>query len=290
MQILIAAGLPAFGEAFPRQWGETIRDANPGGFYESILRMGIYHRTNPHPQTGAYFFPEQVEHHIVKVFIPGLVRTDRAYIGSVVATMRDWREYESSLTRLYAMEDETAAKKAAELGKRPRRPPRRIPPALEWWSENFQLLRDIATRRYRVHVQSYDGLLQDPPQVIAKVVKWLGEGDAQAAVEAVKPELRTQQRPHSTSLEPELAGLFDELYATVHRGEAVSSSFLGKLNEANVTLAPRIAEHQKSVMLERQRRQAAARAAAGSKAGSASSTASESAVESPDGSDELPSW
>ena len=52
MQILIAA---------PANWGNTIRDANPSGFYESLLRQGIYWRTNPHPRTGAYFFPEQVE-------------------------------------------------------------------------------------------------------------------------------------------------------------------------------------------------------------------------------------
>ncbi|MEM6992854.1 MAG: hypothetical protein AAF721_20230 [Myxococcota bacterium] len=258
MQILIAAGLTPFGEAFPRKWGETIREANPGGFFESILRMGIYYRTNPHPKTGDYFFPEQVESHLVKVFIPGLVRTDRAFIGSVVATMRDWREYEASLSRLHAMEDETAAARAKERGKRPRKPPRRIPPALEWWTENFQLLRDIATRRYRVHVQSYDGLLQDPDKVIAQVVGWLGQGDAEAAAAAVKPELRTQDRPESSSVEPELAAVFDELYDTIHRGEPVSAAFLGELNEANAKLAPRFAEHQKAILLERQRRRAAA--------------------------------
>ena len=157
MQILIAAGLPAFGEAFPRKWEKTIKDANPDGFYESILRRGIYWATNPHPRTGDYFFPEQVENHIVKVFIPGLVRTDRAYIGHVVATMRHWREYEASLNRLYAMEDESR-KAAGKDGP----PPPRIPPVLEWWMENFSLVRDIVTRRYRVHVQSYDGLLRDP--------------------------------------------------------------------------------------------------------------------------------
>ena len=82
MQILIAAGIPHFGEAFPRDWENTLKEANKEGFYESMLRAGIYYATNPHPKTGAYFFPEQVEGHCVKVFIPGLVRTDRAFIGS----------------------------------------------------------------------------------------------------------------------------------------------------------------------------------------------------------------
>ena len=89
MQILIAAGIPYFGEAFPRDWETTLKEANKEGFYESMLRAGIYYATNPHPRSGAYFFPEQVERHCVKVFIPGLVRTDRAYIGRVVASMRD---------------------------------------------------------------------------------------------------------------------------------------------------------------------------------------------------------
>lgn len=252
MQILIAAGLPPFGDAFPRKWGDRIREANPAGFYESLLRLGIYYKTNPHPKTGTYFFPEQVEQHVVKVFIPGLVRSDRAFIGQVVATMRPWREYEASLLRLYAMED-------AKLPQM-RRPPRRLPPALEWWAENFQLLRDIATRRYRVHVQSYDGLLRDPSKVIAEVIDWLGHGDANAAVEAVQPELRTQEKPESDSIEPELATVFDELYAAIDRGDAVSSAFVEMLNETNIILAPRIAEQERAIALERRRRMAAQRA------------------------------
>ena len=163
MQILGAAGLPLFGEAFPRDWGRTLRDANPEGFYESILRQGIYWRTNPHPQTGAYFFPEQVQRHAVKVFIPGLVRTDRAYIGRVIASVRPWREYCRSLRRLWAMEDAALAERHPD-----RRPPPRLSPALEWWSESYMLIRDVAIRRYPVHLQSYDGLLEDPEGVLRR--------------------------------------------------------------------------------------------------------------------------
>lgn len=273
MQILIAAGFTPFGEAFPRKWGETIRDANKGGFYESILRSGIYWRTNPHPKTGAYFFPQQVEKHVVKVFIPGLVRSDRAFIGSVVATMRPWREYEASLERLYAMEDENRAQ-----GKP--RPPR-MPPVLEWWHENYLLLRDIATRRYRVHVQSYDGLLQDPEAVIRKVVGWIGHGDADAAVNAVNPELRTQEQPVSTSIEPEFAQLFDELYHTVHTGQPIRRELLEALNTANAKLGPRVAEHTKAIQRERRRRKAERRAEGRRKALEADDI---------DDMDQVPSW
>ena len=127
MQILIGAGYPIIGEAFPMRWEHTIKAANPEGFYESHLRRGIFYRTNPHPKTGAYLFPEQVAHHAVKVFIPGLVRSDRAFIGKVIATVREWREYESSIARLYAIEDES---RRAE-GKGALIPEERMPGALE---------------------------------------------------------------------------------------------------------------------------------------------------------------
>ncbi len=252
MQILTSAGFPAFGEAFPRNWGETLKDANPDGFYESILRQGVYYRTNPHPRTGAYFFPEQVERHVVKVFIPGLVRTDRAYIGSVVATVRHWREYHDSLERLYAMEDQARAENKPE-GDAPVVRPVRIPPVLEWWSENFALIRDIVTRRFRVHVQSYDGLLSDPKIVIENTLEWLGDKDVNvaSAVAAVKPTNRTQQRnedaPVPEALSNKVIDAFDLLYRTVHERSGLTPKLIGTLNEAHVEIAPRIAQAQKAV-------------------------------------------
>lgn len=262
MQILIAAGFSPFGEAFPANWGNTIRDANPSGFYESLLRQGIYWRTNPHPRTGAYFFPEQVERHVVKVFIPGLVRSDRAYIGKVVATVREWREYESSLRRLYAMEDDARREKLPDS-----KDPVRFDPVLEWWSENFALVRDIAIRRYPVHVQSYDGLLEDPEGVIRKTLAWIGDPqiDADKAVAAVEPRNRTQKRPESNSIEPEYAALFDELYAMIHAGKGLDHAFIRKLNEANHQLVPRIQAAQQAVQEDQlaRRKRRAERAAAG---------------------------
>ncbi len=250
MQILTAAGFPAFGEAFPRNWGQTIKDANPDGFYESILRRGIYWRTNPHPVSGAYFFPEQVERHVVKVFIPGLVRTDRAYIGSVLATVRHWREYERSLARLYAMEDASRPEGT--------KPPVRMPPLLEWWTEYFMLGRDIGTRRYRVHVQSYDGLLRDPRRVIEDTLAWIGSGDVEAAVAAVKPSNRTQERSEEETvggdLPPEVLEAFDLLYQAVDERRPMTAELIGKLNETQIALAPRIKEAQQSVTRDAQRR------------------------------------
>jgi hypothetical protein len=244
MQILIAAGFPAFGEAFPGEWRRTLARANVDGFYESLLREGIYHATNPHPITGDYFFPEQVQWHCVKVFVPGLVRTDRAYIGHVIATVRAWREHEASLNRLLDIEasqrPERTDTAAAEL------PPRLAPP-LEWWSDNFALVRDIAIRRYPVHVVSYDTLLCDPERTITETLGWIGRGDVQRACEQVRPERRNFLQPESTTVSPEVAAVFDELYAAIHSGRALPAGLLQKLNETNDRLQPAFAEYEQAI-------------------------------------------
>ncbi|MCA9704569.1 MAG: hypothetical protein KDK70_01830 [Myxococcales bacterium] len=245
MQILTAAGLPAFGEAFPRNWDKTLKAANPDGFYESILRQGIYYRTNPHPQSGAFFHPSQVQRHVVKVFIPGLVRTDLAYIGKVVATMRHWREYQRSLERLYAMEDEQRGPDAS--------PPERMPPWLEWWEECFMLMRDILIRRHAIHVQSYDGLLADPSGVITRVLEWLGEPDldVDAAIAAVRPGNRTQHRPEVDGVPAAAAEVFDELYRCVDEAKGLPKALMGRLNETAVELAPLVQQHRKRIATNR---------------------------------------
>jgi hypothetical protein len=264
MQILIAAGIPHFGEAFPRDWESTLKEANKEGFYESMLRAGIYYATNPHPKTGAYFFPEQVDGHCVKVFIPGLVRSDRAFIGRVIASVREWREHEASLLRLYAMEDAERARAAssADAGAAGSEgaevsPPERMPPALEWWAENFALVRDISIRRYPVHAQSYDGLLRDPERVIRDTVTWLGRGDATRALAVPKPQNRNFQRPESSSVPSEAAEVFDELYATIDRKRELTRPLLLKLNECNERLTPMLEEHTRRIMADVVRRRAA---------------------------------
>ena len=103
MHLLVAAGLPHVGDRFPGGWGELLRDANPDGFFESELVAGINYRTNPHPMTGAYLHPDATRQHAVKVFIPGLVRSDVAFLDRCIATVRDWRSYVTSMRRMQAL-------------------------------------------------------------------------------------------------------------------------------------------------------------------------------------------
>ncbi|MFW5877256.1 MAG: hypothetical protein ACOCXM_11010 [Myxococcota bacterium] len=260
MRILNAAGFPIIGDAFPGTWGDTIRDANPGGFYESILRRGVYFATNPHPRTGAYLFPDQTRRHVVKVFIPGLIRSDRAFVDKVIATMRPWREYVTSLERLYTMEHEAREKKEGKTLPRPVR----MPSALEWWSENFSLVSDVITRRYPIHMVAYESVLDDPAHIIPEAIEWLGEGDVDAAVAVADPGSRTQKAPDDdrsdAGIEPEIAAVFDAFYAHVRDRKPLTGEFIDQLNETNDKLTPRMVEALEQVRADAQRRRAERRA------------------------------
>jgi hypothetical protein len=123
-----------------------------------------------------------------------------------------------------------------------------LPPALEWWVDNFGLLRDIATRRYAAHVCSYQSLLEDPEAAIAEVLRWLGRGDQARAVEVVRPERQTVHASAPTPEHPEVDAeeieVFDELYDHIHRGRALSAAFLVKLNDTDARLRPRLLAHE----------------------------------------------
>ena len=261
MQLLQAAGFPPIGDAFPRDWEATIKDANPAGFWESDLRQGIYYRTNPDPRTGTYLVPEQTERHAVKVFVPGLVRTDRAYINKVVATVRPWRQYVRSLNRLYAMERE--AKEATRKEGEDIPPPASMEPVIEWWVENFSLVSDIVTRRYPFYMIAYDSVLEHPQETVRSVFDWLGSGDVEAAAAQVEPSLRTQgdmqlesSVGRENAFDPAVTEVFDAFYEVVRSRRALDQPFVDRLNQTNEALQDQIeAEVRRATRahLERQR-------------------------------------
>ncbi len=246
MQMLDAAGYPIIGERFPGNWNETLREANPHGFYESLLRHGIYYRTNPHPVTAEYVRAGDSTHHAVKVFIPGLVRSDASYLHRVIATVRPWREYVASITAMYALEQAHAERHGQPL-------PPRMPPALEWWDENFALVRDIAVRGYACHVQSYDGVLDDPRGVLERTFAWIGrDGDVDAAIEAVRPGTRRQRRrapevDDQAHVAPHVAATFDAFYEAVHAGTGLDGKLIERMNTTNLELAPEIGRQREAL-------------------------------------------
>lgn len=240
MQILVAAGFEAIGEPFPGDWRALLSEANPDGYWESQLLGGIYYRTNPHPITGSFLFPDQTTFHAVKVMIPGLVRSDLAYLDRVIGTVREWRQFCASRVRLRDLYREATGLEPHDALFR-----QELPPALEWWVDNFALLRDVATRRYAAHVCSYQSLLDDPEKAVDEVLRWLGRGDRHKAIAAIQPRHQTQKNDVPTpELEPEFAEVFDALYDRIHRGEPLSAAFLAKLNETDRALRPRLLAHE----------------------------------------------
>ena len=263
MQILIQAGFPYIGEPYPRNWVQSIQQANLEGFYESSLRKGIYHQTNPNPKTGAYLFPEKTRRHAIKVFIPGLIRSDIAYIDNVVGTIRPWREYVHSIRRLYDMED-------AHLDSLPTPEGRRLSPldharlmrgdlhpALEWWKENYDLIRNFITRRFPFNLVSYQKLLSDPNGVIPPVIEWCGGGDIEKAIAAVQPTLNTQRgisKVADCPLSPYQERIFDELHQHFFDQVPLKATFLEELNRVDAEIRPLIDhQRQKGLQLLQQR-------------------------------------
>lgn len=125
-------------------------------------------------------------------------------------------------------------------------------PVLEWWADNYRLLRDALTRRYPMHMVSYAAVLRDPRAVLSETCAWLGGGDVDAAVQAVHSSLRTQQVESSSDMGPsglsvEHERLFDELYAHIDERLPLSAALIDRLNDADEQLAPQIAALERAV-------------------------------------------
>ncbi|MBM74618.1 MAG: hypothetical protein CMK59_04385 [Proteobacteria bacterium] len=254
MQILIAAGYPYIGAAFPKNWSQSIGSANQKGFFESPFRMGVYYATNPDPKTGEYLAPEPTQKHLVKVFVPGLMRSDLAYIHRVVATIRPWREYVTSLRRLYEMEDEHIASKPSSNSHQTVEMVRlrrgTLHPALEWWRENFDLIYNFAVRKYPFNLVSYRKLLEAPEQIIPPVVRWCGGGAIEQAVACVEKKLNTQKDPavSDSPLTPKQERIFDEFHEFFYEQRPLTGSFIAKLNDLNEELLPLIKSAQEQTI------------------------------------------
>jgi hypothetical protein len=242
MRMLIEGGLNHIGDAFPGVWGESIRDANPHGFYESRLRRGVFFATNPDPKTGAYIPSDATTHHALKVFIPGVVRSERAYLHRVVATMRHWRAFARSLHALQQSEEDwyrahpEDGLTGEQMVEKIRRRRSRLPAPIEWFLENYELVRDFAVRRYPINFTTYDRLLDEPDATVRRVFDWIGVGDPEAALKAIEPELkRSDSRPPVASeavVDSEHIRLFDDFYAAIHERSSVPKSLVPELNAA----------------------------------------------------------
>jgi hypothetical protein len=242
MHLLVRAGLPSIGDRFPRGFGDLLHEANPDGFFESELVAGVNFQTNPHPLTGAYLSPEQTRRHAVKIFIAGLIRTDVAFIDHCIATVRSWRDYVASARRMQALVERGGGSQPEDAI---------LPPALEWWRLNFGLVRDLAIRRYPVHVLSYDGLLREPERHVREVLQWIGLPEAETPVDVVRPpegsELPETSDDLAEGLDPRHIEVFDEFFDAIDRERDLTDAFIERLNETDQELRPMLLQYQARV-------------------------------------------
>src|SRR5262249_52987877 len=155
-----------------------------------------------------------------------------AYVHKVMASVRHVREYQRSLERLYAMEHSNKLARARRRGQSSEVLPSRAQPlaALEWWNDNFTLIRDARQRGYPLRLVSYGAVLRDARGELGRALEWLGGGELDAAVAAVQGNLRTQDHEQDTAtpsgLLPDHVAVFDELYARVDQGRAIDHPFM----------------------------------------------------------------
>jgi hypothetical protein len=248
MQVLAASGLPIIGERFPLDWETALPGVNPHGFYESTLRDGVHWATNPDPRSGEYLHPHDTRLHAVKIFPEGLLRSDLAFLDRVLVTIRPWHEYVASIERLFRIENEARGWEEAD------RPPR-VHPALEWWVAYFSLVRDVAMRRHRVHIQPYAQVLACPEEVVPRVLGWITEDtevagmlDIDAAIACVKPARAAEVEVPCEGVDDAAREVFDALYAAVLAGEGLDAGLLARMNALQERLAPTLAAHAEATV------------------------------------------
>ena len=265
MQILKAANFSIIGEPFLGQWKESIFDANVSGFYESKLRYGINYSNNPDFRTGQYLHPRTVVHHGVKIFVPGLIKTELTFIHRVIATIRPWRTYCHSIRRLHEMEanhwltlPDVPGKMTQQVKVILKR--NTVHPALVWWRDNVALLADVTARRYPVRLIPYERLLNDFENVIPDILSWsttplrqdlysqaMNSIDIDSALQCVKPNLQTQQSipVADTPLTGTQETLLDDLYHHAFLGvKGFSDGLLRDINQQNPMIEQMIQDQE----------------------------------------------
>jgi hypothetical protein len=225
MRILRAAGFEIIGEAFPEAFVPTLSAANPQGFFETSLRDGIWWATHPDPRSGAWLSPATSRDLVVKVFAPGVVRSDIAYLDAVILTVRPWREQTAAMARLYALED---AHDDGQRDERARSRSKRAPTD-DWFLDHYDLLRDASIRGYRVIPVDLARLRAEPHDEVAAVLGALGQGDLEAAV--AEARIGAPASVSVTVGDGDEARANDALWAALFSKEPLSDAAAAALDE-----------------------------------------------------------
>ncbi len=224
MQILSEAGLPIVGEAFAPEL-EPLADANPNGFYESEHRYGVVGEA------------DALRGQVLKMFAPGLLEVDEDELERVLFCLRPWRAHVASTTAFEVLEAEALGEEI----------PQSMPPALEWWFENYCLLGDFAERDYPMMMVAYDLVLEKPLETIQRALVFLDqdEGLAEHAVQVVDPSLRHADASTEVEVDlpDEVLATFDAFYDRVRNRDAFDDAFVDRLSATHEAVMPLIEPH-----------------------------------------------
>lgn len=242
MGALHAAGFPVIGDQHPPMF-RHLRELNREGFWESTLRHGIT------PLAAKSMHPLLYAAHAVKIFAAGVRRTPVEFLGRVIFTVREPREYLASRARFFALEGNGRARELPDF-------------VAEWWSCNHGMLADMLQRRYPVRVWTYADLVADPERVVGSTLAWLGRA-RQAA-----PALATVQACHQTqvradwpaSVDAETRTHLEALYACLQSGR-IDRDGARQFDRATDFLRPRLIAEGERVRaeLDRQKERRAAK-------------------------------
>jgi hypothetical protein len=216
VDILRASGVRVLGEAIPATWSEHAEEAVQPSFFATLGDQGVFYKTNPDPYSQVYLDASDVEGVALPMKVNAVLRSERAYVGHVIASMPHFRS-------LGAEGDP-------------------LPAVLLWWNDYVGLLRDASTRRYPLHLVSEEALARAPEATLRTVLGFVGAPITEAAdrVARALPAPRPEDPRAGEALPPTVLDVFEELHRRVDRDEGFDRPFLERLYAVNQALTPQI--------------------------------------------------
>jgi hypothetical protein len=216
IDVLRAAGAPVLGESIPKTWSEHAETAVQPSFFATLGDQGVFYKTNPDPYSQVYLDAAEAEDVAFRMKVNAVLRSERAYLGHVVASMPHFRAVEGEGERLAAV--------------------------LLWWNDYVGLLRDASTRRYPLHLVSEEALARAPEATLRTVLGFVGAPLTEAAerVASALPAPRPRDPDAGRGLPPTVLDVFEELHRRVDQDEGFDRPFLERLYAVNQALTPQI--------------------------------------------------
>jgi hypothetical protein len=226
VDVLRGAGVPVLGESLPAEWSEGVRaDVHPS-YFSTLTEQGVYYKTNPDPFSQAYLDAASSAPFAIGMKVVAVLRTERAYLDHVVASMPHFR------TRTAGAGD--------------------LESVLMWWNDNFLLLRDAATRRYPLRLVTDEALARDPEGATRSTLAFLGVEPTEAAIAQARrcPPPVAVESAVDLEMPVTVLDVFEALHRRVDNEEGFDRTFIEHLYAVNEALTPHVLRLQVATLRE----------------------------------------